>query len=496
MNDRRQNKAFALTFTLIFMSLIVSFMAVYILAVASGTSQANRVANTKKAYYLAEAGLADAYERITEAGITTIPSSTCVNPSEPSTCTVPYIPSTSTDTGTYSVGTTTGNYEVSVVYSNSPRSNYTLTSTGTYGNMTKTLQLKIIGASISKYAYWSQSEINPALGGALWWVGMPGFVMLTTGPVQTNGQLNIFGNPIFNSAVTEANLPILSSGSLGTTPTSTTPDYYYGTATNPNGDGSDPAYIFKDGITNDASAIDLPPQQTLSAIETTAADGSGLVLTGASKVTFNPTGTITVTGNVVNSNCVTTTSYNNTTIKEPANGVVYVQSTSKVPACKSGAQDGNVTVQGTVSGQLTVAADQNVYLSGSVAYNNDPRVDPSSTDMIGLVANYNITIIEADAPTQLEVSGVLEALQGSFQVDQYWVYRGNADTAVMDQYGSLINYACGATGEMDLNGNLLGGWNQIQSYDTRLSTLAPPGFPPYVNNSGYGVYTKESIAEL
>ena len=55
-------------------------------------------------------------------------------------------------------------YTVSIVYSSSPRTNYIITSQGTYGNVSKTLQLKIIGASISKYAYWSQTEINPQLG--------------------------------------------------------------------------------------------------------------------------------------------------------------------------------------------------------------------------------------------------------------------------------------------------------------------------------------------
>jgi hypothetical protein len=467
MIDLRQNKGFALTFTLIFMFLIVSFMAVYILTVASGVSEANRVANAKKAYYIADAGLADAYERITQAGVNTVASNNS------------YIPSITTDNGVYSVGTTSGNYAVAVVYSNSPRSNYTITSVGTYGNISKTLQLKIIGASISKYAYWSQTESNPAFGGPLWWVGEPGMEMLTNGPVQTNGQLNIFGNPIFNGPVTEANLP-----SMGTTP-----NYYPGVASNPN-------QIFLGGIENNAPAVDLPPQPTLNAINTIAADGSGLILTGASTVIFNPTGTITVTGNVLDSNCTATTKYKNTTISAPANGVVYVQSTSTIPKCNSSAQDGTVTVQGTVSGQLTVAADQNINVSGSVAYNSDPRTHPSSTDLLGLVANQNITVIEASAPAQLEMSAVMVALQGSFQVDQYWVYKGNATTAVMDQFGSLINYVCGATGEIDMSGNLLGGWNQIQAYDSRLGTLAPPGFPPYVNNAGDGVYTKVSIAEL
>ena len=104
MINLRQNKGFALTFSLIFLFLIVSFMAVYILAVANGISEANRTANLKKAYYVADAGLVDAYERIAQAGVSTFASSTCVNPNIPSTCTVPYIPAATTDNGVYSVG--------------------------------------------------------------------------------------------------------------------------------------------------------------------------------------------------------------------------------------------------------------------------------------------------------------------------------------------------------------------------------------------------------
>jgi Tfp pilus assembly protein PilX len=462
MTNLRQNKGFALAFSLIFLFLIVSFMAVYILTVANGISQANRLANGKKAYYIADAGLADAYQRITQAGINA--GATNVN----------FIPSANTDNGIYSVGSGAGTYKVSVVVDPSKlQTNYTITSTGTYGNISKTLQLKIIGAAISKYAYWSQTEINPAFGGPLWWVGEPGLEMLTNGPVQTNGTLNIFGNPMFNGPVTEGG---------------TSPNYYPNVS-------STPSKIFLGGLTNNAPLVNLPPPQTLNAIQVAATTGSGLVLTGASTVIFNPTGKITVTGNVTNALGTVTTTYNKTTINAPANGVIYVQSNTDPITHKSKA-DGNVTVQGTVNGQLTVAADQNVYISGSIAYNSDPRTNPLSTDIVGLVANQNITVIEASAPTQLELSAILVALQGSFQVDQWSVFRGNAKTAVMDQFGSLINYVTGPTGEMDMSGNLLGGWNQIQAYDKRLATLAPPGFPPVVDNSGNGVYNKVSITEL
>ena len=213
--------------------------------------------------------------------------------------------------------------------------------------------------------------------------------MLTIGPVQTNGTFNIMGNPVFDGPVAEVGA---------------SPNYYYGTGNNPaSTTKSDPSYIFPGGLTNNAPAINLPPAATLGAFKTAASSG-GLVLTGASTIIFNPAGTITVTGNVVNSSCTTTTAYNNTTISIPANGVIYVQSTDTNTHCHHSGADGNVTVQGTVNGQLTVAADQNIYISGNVAYNTDPRTTPSSTDMLGLVANENITVIEADAPVKLKVA--------------------------------------------------------------------------------------------
>ena len=146
---------------------------------------------------------------------------------------------------TYAIGNNVGNYSVTVQISSLPQTNYTITSVGTFQGVTKTLRLKMTWASVSKYAYWSNTEVNPTYG-VLWWVGAPGLEMLTNGPVQTNGQLNIFGNPIFNGAVTEANLP-LNNGVLGSTPTSTTPDYYYGTAGTQRPEMAViPAYIFPD----------------------------------------------------------------------------------------------------------------------------------------------------------------------------------------------------------------------------------------------------------
>jgi hypothetical protein len=504
MINLRQNKAFALTFSLILIFMIAAFMAAYVMAVANGIYKATRADYSMKAYYIADAGLLDAYERIIQSGLTLIPTSTCANTKIPSTCTVPYISSTTigTDNGQYKVGTVTGNYIVSVVYSPTPWANYTITSTGTYNNISKTLQLTIQGKAISEFAYWSNTEVNPSLGN-LWWISGN----LTNGPIQTNGQFNIKGNPVFNGPVTESNLPYnATTGVLGTTPTSSAPNYANGTGTNPSSKTvSDPSYVFPLGITSDAPPIVMPPPTTISDFNTAATSG-GLVLTGASTIILKSDGTVNVTGKVVDSNCNTTTTYSNTSmsISTLTSKTIYVQSTKTIAKCNSSALDGNATVKGTLSGQLTIAADQNIYLPGSVQYNDEPvrpgfpGGDPNSTDLLGLVAYNNITVQEATAPANLEVDGVLVALSGSFNVDQYSKNPdpvSGGDGAVMTQFGSLVNDYSGCTGVVNSSGVLTSGWLQDQSYDSRLKTIAPPGFPAYVNNSNVAFYTKSSITE-
>lgn len=490
MINIRQNKGFALIFSMIFLFLIVFFVAVYTMATANALIIANRTANGIKAYYIAEAGLSDAYERILQFS----PLSTN-----------PYISSATagTDNGQYTLGNgSQGTYTVSIVATHQPIS-YSITSTGTFNNVQKTLQLNILGAAISKYAYWAQVE-----GNASWWItGQTVF-----GPVHSNGSLEIYGNPVFDYGLVEES--------------AAAPTYYSNTNNKNDPAYSNPAQIWQDGLQNNSPQVLLPAKQTLTAIDT-AATSSGLVLTGNSTVIFNPNGTLTVTGKVVNpSNCNTVTTYNNTTIAAPtapANcpypkdshgnpincGVIYVQSSNTLTnvvngvthfLCSSPSSDGNVTVQGTVNGEITVAADQNIYVSGNISYNDPPTRfgiaggDPNSTDLVGLVASQNITI-NTTAPKSLELDGVLVAIQGSVQAANANIIEGD-----MDQFGSLINNVLGILGYFDPSTGLLtGGWNQLQSYDFRLLNIAPPGFPSAYtvkNGQQIQVYTKQSLKEL
>ncbi len=65
------------------------------------------------------------------------------------------------------------------------------------------------------------------------------------------------------------------------------------------------------------------------------------------------------------------------------NGVIYVEK-------------GNVFVQGTLNGRLSIVAagkDKkagSINITGDVKYNTDPRIDPTSTDMHGLITGEKV----------------------------------------------------------------------------------------------------------
>ena len=272
--------------------------------------------------------------------------------------------------------------------------------------------------------------------------------MTIMGPVRTNGRFNIWGSPVFDGATAQVSNSI---------------HYWVGPPTdNPN---------FVHGVTLGAPGVTFPGNAMLTYISSAAAS-NGLSLTGNSTIIFNSDATITVTN--------AARGWTSRNMPAPANGTVYVSG-------------GSATVKGTVKGKLTVASDAEIYISGNIMYNTDPRTTPSSPDLLGLVAKNNVTVTAASAPTNLELDVVMVAITGSFQVDQYWVSgKGN-----MIQFGSLVNNFCGPTGVFDPNtGELTGGYNQLQYYDERLRTMIPPSFPPLTNSSGQIIYVKTWFREL
>ena len=63
------------------------------------------------------------------------------------------------------------------------------------------------------------------------------------------------------------------------------------------------------------------------------------------------------------------------------NGVIYIENAK------------SVRLQGTVKGSYTIASNKgDIYLDDDIVYKTDPRTNPNSTDMLGIVSKNNVWI--------------------------------------------------------------------------------------------------------
>ncbi|MHB2019005.1 MAG: hypothetical protein ACYCW6_18820, partial [Candidatus Xenobia bacterium] len=181
-------------------------------------------------------------------------------------------------------------------------------------------------------------------------------------------------------------------------------------------------------------------------------------------------------------------------------------------------QDGNVNgISGTLNGQLTVIATDNqptppnpsdgkgnIVISGNLIYHNSSAAspNPSSSDVLGLVAVNNISIAQlpngtvppsttprsATAPGSqdgIEVDGSLLALhtinvQGDAPANTSVGNLGNAQFfgGIIDEVNSATFSVDGESGtdSRGLPNNIHGYIPQI-TYDSRLPSTPPPSFP-------------------
>jgi len=146
----------------------------------------------------------------------------------------------------------------------------------------------------------------------------------------------------------------------------------------------------------------------------------------------------------------------------------------------------NLYVQGTLVGNLAIGAVSasltgggNVFITGNIRYNTDPRITPSSTDKLGIYATDDVTVTYDPAhPVDYydrRIDGSVFTLTGEFNVQDYKSYpvRGTLTT-----YGAMMQYYRGAVGEVNPgSGTLKSGYYKNYRYDERLAKNPPKFFP-------------------
>ena len=302
---------------------------------------------------------------------------------------------------------------------------FTLDTVGESGRslLHRRVLLLIQNESFSRYAYFTNLE-QMAGGTPVWFTTRDRL----TGPVHTNDRLNIAGDPTFDGPVSSA-APSLR--------------YFSGGPPRDN-----PA--FNGGLGLNAQPTQLP--LTVTPLRSAAASG-GLWLNGNTTIALQTNGTMLVTNPVRR--------WVNTPQPIPANGAVFVNG-------------GNLTVLGTLKGQVTLGTSDTIIVANSVRYACDPLTDTSCADVLGLVAEQNVVVSQA-APSDVTIQASIMALNESFAVENWWVGPPKGTLSVL---GGMIQSRRGPVGTFSgSTGATLSGYSKNYRYDTRLATMAPPFYP-------------------
>lgn len=148
--------------------------------------------------------------------------------------------------------------------------------------------------------------------------------------------------------------------------------------------------------------------------------------------------------------------------------------------------EGNINA---LSGQLgrneqtTIAAAQNVWITGHITYENPPNTnDPNSNpiNLLGVFTERDI-IISDSAPNDLNLHGVFMAgtqtsgTNSAVRVNNYDTISPKGNVNLI---GGIIEKYYGAFGRFNSSGNLINGYGRNFTYDRRMNRgFTPPFFP-------------------
>jgi hypothetical protein len=298
-----------------------------------------------------------------------------------------------------------------------------ITSTGNFNGATSTASVTLQPSKFSKFAYYSISE-----GGTIWWIASD----TVWGPFHTQDYLRANGKPVFwGKATTKKDLIKANSSS--------TPYFYGG---------------FEKGV-------DLPlPLDAVAGLETPA-DAGGY------KFTLKDTVYLTFAVDSIKIkyawNGATTTFLASTFAP---NGVIF-------------AKNAVLRLKGTVKGQYSVVASGTspkgkIFLDDNIVYNTDPRVDPSSEDMLGIIAKNEILI------TENAVNNDHINIHGSIYSESKGFGAQNHDTRPVsgniNLLGGIIQNTRQAVGTFS-GSTINHGFAKRYRYDDRLMFSSPPMYP-------------------
>lgn len=338
---------------------------------------------------------------------------------------------------------------------------FTIACVATDGQRAHRLEADYAAECFADFLYFTDFEHTQGGGSPAWFV-TPDVI---NGPLHTNDQIHIMGDPTFRGYVRSAwGGP--DDGNQNHNPMF---EYYNGSWTDhiESAVPSNPPHdfpTFEDGYELGSSALELP-QDAVPDFADLAQDG-GIYLTGGRQVIV---GREDAAGDPMHGYVSYRKSANKpwTDVEiASTNGVMYVQ--------------GQVDLLGgTVDGHLTIASNVAMIIEDDIVYRgsdaNGPL--PDCDDMLGLVCMGDITVADNEANGEdCVIHASIIATNTSFKVD-HWSTGSPRGTLTV--HGGICQKFRGAVGTGTLVGDelvVLTGYAKDYHYDERFIAMAPPGY--------------------
>jgi len=280
--------------------------------------------------------------------------------------------------------------------------------------------------SFTLFAYMSDFEGNED-----WYTGDT-----VWGRIHSNGRFHMTGSPVFMEKLTTAK---------GLDPK-------WGTGGN--------NAIFKHGFETGVAEIDYPTD--ISEVVNAATSG-GRSYAGNIEVTFEA-------GSAANDDGIAIVSQGGT----PIDTVLLSDPTFNGALLGTG----TVTVQGTVDGDLSIGAQQDIHISDDILYAD--RNWGTSDDILGLIAEANVVILDnVPNSTNCTIDASLFTRTGTFEAEDA---KKGAPRGVLNVLGSVVQHDRGSLGTYQVGSHAVKtGYSKRFVYDRRLEdpNFRPPYYPGY-----------------
>jgi Tfp pilus assembly protein PilX len=323
---------------------------------------------------------------------------------------------------------------------------------------------------------------------------------ILNGPVHSNDGLYVCGSPTFNG-----NTDTYYNADTSNNVANSTQFGGPGSELNPKSCANSSNYA-RNGDPASGSLLAFPPANTSIRSQADGAlGGTGCLYTGNTTITLLSTGKMNVISPktlVTNAGCTPGNGLN-----LPANGVIYVQnvpsSGTNSSSCSGSACNGDVSISGTLNGQLTVASQDDITITDDLVYHQYP----GGGDVLGLVADNDVDVLHAanaDVTDDINIDAAIMSLNHSFYV-QNWTTGGNTACSVSHPCAVGTDHSINLNGVITqkfrgpvgtFSGSnppvLQSGYNKNYTYDTRLKYLSPP----YFLSPTQSAWSRLSYAEL